>query len=378
MIALESVELTEIQMPLVHFFETSFGRTYHRRIILLAARAADGVGFGECTAAEQPLYNSETTETAWHILSDFIIPRILGRELESAREVSRLLAPIRGHEMAKAALETALWDLEARRAGIPLARQLGGRREEIDCGVSIGIQDSIGELLELVRREVSAGYRRVKIKIKPGWEVEPLAAIRAEFPDLLLMADANSAFTLSDLPLLRRLDSFGLMMIEQPLAYHDIVDHAKLQRAIETPVCLDESIHNTEDARKAVELGSCKIINVKLGRVGGYTEALRLNEYCVSAGIPLWCGGMLESGVGRAHNIAMSTLSGFTLPGDVSASKRYFAEDTIRPPVEITPRGTIRVPSGPGLGYELDTERIARAAVRRREFTAKREEAWLT
>ena len=371
MIRVEWVELREIHLPLVHFFETSFGRTYQRKIVLLTARAADGVGYGECTAGEQPLYSSETTETAWHVLSDFILPRVLGRPLESARDVAPLLAPIRGHEMAKAALETALWDLEARRAGIPLWRHLGGTRSEIACGVSIGIQDTIPELLDLVRREVAAGYRRVKVKIKPGWEVEPLAAIRAEFPDLLLMADANSAFALSDLELLRRLDEFTLMMIEQPLAYHDIVDHARLQREIRTPICLDESICSADDARKAVELGSCRIINVKLGRVGGYAEALRLNDYCASIGIPLWCGGMLESGVGRAHNIALSTLSGFTLPGDVSASKRYYAEDTIRPPVTVTPEGVIRVPQGPGLGYEVDSERISRATVRTREFTAE-------
>jgi O-succinylbenzoate synthase len=364
MITLESVELREIRLPLVHFFETSFGRTYDRRIILLTARAQDGIGYGECTAAEQPLYSAETTETAWHVLTDFILPRVLERPLESAAAVAPLLAPIRGHEMAKAALETALWELEARRLGVPLSRHIGGVRDEIACGVSIGIQNSIAELMELVRREVGAGYRRVKIKIKPGWEIEPLRTIRAEFPDLLLMADANSAFSLDDLPLFRRLDELGLMMIEQPLAYHDIVDHARLQGELRTPICLDESIHNLEDARKAIELGSCRIINVKLGRVGGFRECRKLSEYCITAGIPLWCGGMLESGIGRAHNIALSTLAGFTLPGDVSASKRYFAEDTIRPAVEVTPRGTIVVPTGPGLGYEPDQARIARATVR--------------
>lgn len=336
----------------------------------MTVRAGDGIGYGECTAAEQPLYNAETTETAWHVLSEFAIPRLLGVELGRASDAARLLQPIRGNEMAKAALETALWELEARRSGVPLWRHLGGTRTEIACGVSIGIQDSIADLLDLVRREVSAGYRRVKIKIKPGWEVEPLRAIRAEFPDILLMADANSAFTLEDVPLLRRLDAFDLMMIEQPLAYHDIVDHARLQKELRTPICLDESIHNVEDARKAVELGSCRIVNVKLGRVGGYTEALHVNDYCQRSGIPVWCGGMLESGVGRAHNIALSTLPGFTLPGDVSASKRYYAEDTIRPPVEVTSEGTIRVTHGPGIGYEPDFGRIERATVRKIERRA--------
>jgi O-succinylbenzoate synthase len=372
LIRIDAVELREIHLPLVHFFETSFGRTSQRKIILATVHAADAIGFGECTAAEEPLYNSETTETAWHILSDFVVPRLLSCDLNRAGDAADVLRPIRGNRMAKAAVETALWDLEARRAGVSLARYLGGVREEIECGVSIGIQNSIGELLAKVRTEVSEGYRRVKIKIKPGWELEPLKAIRCEFPDILLMVDANSAFTLRDLDLLQRLDQFRLMMIEQPLAHDDMIDHAVLQKELQTPICMDESIHSAEDARKAVELGSCRIINVKLGRVGGYTEASKINEYCFRSGIPIWCGGMLESGIGRAHNIALSTLSGFTLPGDVSASKRYYAEDTIIPPVAVTPRGTIRVPLDPGLGYQIDNERIDRATVRRREFRRER------
>lgn len=369
MIEITSVELREIHLPLVRFFETSFGRTTERRIVIVTARAKDGVGYGECTAAEDPFYNSETTETAWHILSDYVIPALMGRRLESAGEAAAALAPIRGHRMAKAALETALWDLEARREGIPLSRHLGGAVKEIASGVSIGIQDTIGDLLALVRRELAAGYRRIKIKIKPGWDVEPLSAIRREFPDIRLMADANSAFRLTDLPLFERLDTFNLMMIEQPLSYDDMVDHAELQKRIRTPICLDESIHSAEDARKAVEMGSCRIINVKLGRVGGYSEALKINEYCSHHQVPLWCGGMLESGVGRAHNIAMSTLSGFTLPGDVSASERYYSEDTIVPPVTVSRRGTIEVPTGQGIGFDLDWDRIRRATVRTRDFT---------
>jgi len=368
LINIESVELREIHLPLVHYFETSFGRTCARKVILVTVHASDGAGYGECTAAEDPLYNSETTETAWHILSDFVIPRLLGRSLERAAEAAALLNPIRGNRMAKAALETTLWDLEARRSGLPLWRHLGGVHSEIACGVSIGIRESINALLDAVRKEVASGYRRVKIKIKPGWEIAPLQAIRAEFPSLPLMVDANSAFTLEDLGLFRKLDQLRLMMIEQPLAHDDIVDHAALQREIQTPLCLDESIHHAEDARKAIEMGSCRIINVKLGRVGGYAEAIKINEYCARNGVPIWCGGMLESGVGRAHNIAMSTLSGFVLPGDVSASERYYAEDTIRPPVTVTAQGTIRVPDSPGIGYTLDWDRIARATVRAREF----------
>ncbi len=368
MINIRAVQLREIQLPLVHYFETSFGRTYDRRIILTTVRTADGHGYGECTAGEDPGYSSETTETAWHVLSDFIIPRLLGKNIEDPRDVATMLSPIRGHRMAKAAIETAVWDLDARVYGVALGKHIGGVRAEIACGVSIGIQDSVETLLAKVRREVAAGYRRIKIKIKRGWEEEPLRCIRSEFPDVLLMVDANSAFCLSDIALLRKLDQFHLMMIEQPLAHDDIADHAILQRELTTPICLDESIHSAEDARKAVEMGSCRIINVKLGRVGGYNEAIKINEYCARHKIPIWCGGMLESGIGRAHNIAMSTLSSFTLPGDVSASKRYYAEDTVRPPVVVTPQGTIHVPDKPGIGYDIDWERIQRATARVKDF----------
>ena len=368
MIKIERIELREIRLPLVHYFETSFGRTDVRRVILATVWSQDCPGYGECTASEDPFYSSETTETAWHILSDFVIPILLRTPLQNAAEASELLKPIRGNRMAKAVLETALWDLEARKASVPLCRHLGGIRNQIACGVSIGIQESIGKLLEKVREEIMAGYRRIKIKIKPGWELEPLRAIRQEFPNIRLMADANSAFRLGDLPLIQKLDLFHLMMIEQPLAYDDIIDHAKLQEQIQTPICLDESIRSAEDARKAVELGSCRIINVKLGRVGGYVEVLKINEYCVRNQVPIWCGGMLESGIGRAHNIAMSTLSGFSLPGDVSASKRYYEEDTVRPPVVVNREGLIRPPDTPGIGFEPDWDRIKRATVRTREF----------
>ena len=365
---IEHVEVREIRLPLVHFFETSFGRTTERRIVLVRVDAEGLTGWGEVTCGEEPFYSYETPETAWHILRDFLIPWTLGREWTSASELAPRFRPIRGHNMAKAAIENALWDIESQMKGVPLWRHLGGTLEEIPCGVSIGIQNTIEDLLERIQRELDAGYQRIKVKIKPGWDVEVLERIRREFPRIALMADANSAYTLADLPLLKSLDRFYLMMIEQPLGWEDLIDHAKLQREIATPVCLDESIHSAEDARKAIEIGAGKIINVKLGRVGGHTEARRVEEVCRSRNVPVWCGGMLESGIGRAHNIAMSTLPGFTLPGDVSASRRYWSEDIIDPEVTVTSQGTIRVPQTPGLGYAPKLEKIEKLTVRRERF----------
>jgi O-succinylbenzoate synthase len=270
--------------------------------------------------------------------------------------------------MAKAALENALWVIEAQYKGTPLAKLIGGELEEIPCGVSIGIQNSVEELLEKIAREVSAGYQRIKVKVKPGWDIDVLERIRTEFPRIALMADANSAYTLADLAHLKQFDRFYLMMIEQPLGWDDIIDHARLQREISTPLCLDESIHSSDDARKAIEMGACKIINVKLGRVGGFTSAQRVHQVCRARNTPVWCGGMLESGIGRAHNIAMSALPGFTLPGDVSASRRYWAEDIICPEVTVSARGTISVPQAPGLGFEPDLDRIERVTVRKELF----------
>jgi O-succinylbenzoate synthase len=362
------VEIREIRLPLVHFFETSFGRTTVRRIVLVRV-AADGLtGWGEVACGEEPLYSHETPETAWHILRDFLIPWSLGREWATASAIAARFRPIRGHNMAKAALENALWDIEAQQKGVPLAKLLGGTLQEIPCGVSIGIQNSVEELLEKIQRELEAGYQRIKVKIKPGWDVEVLDRIRQRFPRIALMADANSAYTLDDLPRLKLLDRFYLMMIEQPLGWDDLLDHAKLQRELATPICLDESIHNADDARKAIEIGACKIINVKLGRVGGFTSARQVEEVCRAQNVPVWCGGMLESGIGRAHNIALSTLPGFTLPGDVSASRRYWAQDIIEPEVTVSACGTIRVPQTLGLGYTPNLERIEKATVRKEAF----------
>jgi o-succinylbenzoate synthase len=362
------VEIREIRLPLVHFFETSFGRTTVRRIVLVRAES-DGIeGWGEVTCGEAPFYNYETPETAWHILRDFLVPWALEREWESPSALAERFRPVRGHSMAKAALENACWGIEARRQGLPLARLIGGTLDEIPCGVSIGIQNSVEDLLEKIEREVAAGYRRIKVKIKPGWDTQILERIRQKFPRVPLMADANSAYSLQDLAHLKEFDRFGLMMVEQPLGWDDLLDHAKLQRELTTPVCLDESIHSAEDARKAIEIGACKIINAKLGRVGGFTAARELHDLCLARRMPVWCGGMLESGIGRAANIAMSALPGFVLPGDVSASRRYWSEDIVDPEVTVTPQGTIRVPTSPGLGFVPNLSRIEKATVRKESF----------
>ena len=366
---LHTVELREICLPLIHFFETSFGRTTERRILLLRVIDGDGAeGWGECTAGEGPFYSEEWIETAWLTLKEFLVPFALGKEFSAADCVWNLLAPVRGHRMAKAALETACWDLEAKRRNVPLWQLLDGNHQEIACGVSIGIQDSPEELLDKIEREVTAGYQRIKIKIKPGWDLKVVEQVRTRFPEILLMCDANSAYTLEHVPLFQQLDRFDLMMIEQPLAHDDIFDHAELQRQIATPVCLDESIHSAEDARHAIQLGSCRIINVKLGRVGGHAEAKRIESVCRQRETPIWCGGMLESGIGRAHNIAMSTLGGFTLPGDLSASARYWAEDIIEPPVLVSPSGTITATKKPGIGFDIRQDRIDSLTVRREQL----------
>jgi O-succinylbenzoate synthase len=368
---IKTIELREIRLPLVHFFETSFGRTYERRILLARVRDTDGVeGWGECTAGEGPFYSEEWIESAWVVLATFLAPLLLAQEFAAPADVSAILRRVRGNRMAKATLETACWDLAAKKVGVPLWQMLGGVRREISCGVSIGIQETPEALLDKIETELAAGYQRIKIKIKPGWDVAIVERVRARFPAIQLSVDANSAYTLADLSLFQALDRYHLMMIEQPLAYDDMYDHASLQKQIDTPICLDESVRSSEDARKAFELGACRIINVKLGRVGGHTEAQRVEEVCRTRAVPVWCGGMLEAGIGRAHNIAMSTLAGFTLPGDVSASARYWAEDIIEPAVTVTPRGTIDVPDAPGIGYPVNMARVEALTVRRECFTA--------
>jgi O-succinylbenzoate synthase len=347
-VRIERLELRLLKLPLVHFFETSFGRIHDKHFLLVRLDDGGVSGFGECVAEQDPYYSSETNDTAWHIIESFIAPRVLGVDFAHPRDLFAALKAIRGHNMAKAAVEMAAWDLHARQAGEPLWRVLGGSRDRIASGVSIGIQDSLPDLVAKVAREIDAGYRRIKIKIKPGWDLDAVEAVRAGFADVPLMVDANAAYTSADADHLATLDRYGLMMIEQPLDYDDIGDHAVLQRQLKTAVCLDESIKSVNIAREAIAAGACRIINIKPGRVGGFSESIRLHDLCAAHGIPVWHGGMLESGIGRAANIHLSTLPNFSLPGDIAASKRYFDPDLIDPPIEVAADGTIAVPQGPG------------------------------
>jgi O-succinylbenzoate synthase len=362
---IKEITLRELRMELVTPFETSTMRTDVRRIILVEANVDGVTGWGECVAGETPGYSPETTETAWHILRDHLWPSVRGRKFSTAADVWALLEPVRGHEMAKAALESAVWDAEAKQRGVPLAKLLGGTQETIASGVSVGIKDSLDELVAAVQKELAAGYQRIKIKIKPGKDVEPVKRLRQEFPRIKLMVDANSAYRLEDLPLLQQLDAFHLMMIEQPLGWDDLYSHVHLQKKLQTPICLDECIHTFEHAEAAIALGACKIINIKMGRVGGYSVARKIHDLCQARQVPVWCGGMLESGIGRAHNIALSSLPNFTLPGDVTASRRYWQEDIIEPEVSVSAQGTIRVPAAPGIGFEPRVDRIEKRTVRK-------------
>jgi O-succinylbenzoate synthase len=367
-VRIERIELRLLHLPLVRHFETSFGRTIDRQFILVTVEDSGAVGIGECVADANPYYSAETTRTAWHIMAEFIAPIVLGRQFDHPRDIFGALGPIRGHNMAKAAVEMAAWDLFARQEGQPLASVLGGARTSIESGVSIGIQDSLDELVERVRVEREAGYRRVKIKIKPGWDVDAVARVREACGDVPLMVDANAAYTVNDAAHLAALDRFGLMMVEQPLDYDDLRDHATLQRRLSTPICLDESIHSVRAAEDAIALGACRIINIKPGRVGGHGPSIQLHDLAARHGVPVWHGGMLESGIGRAHNIHLSTLPNFTLPGDVAASRRYYAPDVIDPEIEVAPDGTIAVPTGPGIGVQVVADRVAAATRERLEL----------
>lgn len=364
-IQIERITLREIAMPLVHFFETSFGRTTHRRIIVVEVVSQGVSGWGEVTCGENPFYNEEWTDAAWMIVRDYVAPRVLHFAFEKAADAGARSAHIRGHLMARGGVEAAVWDLEARLKNLPLWEHIGGGWfKEIACGVSIGIQNTVADLLKTIEKEVAAGYQRIKIKIKPGWDIDVVREVRKTFPSVRLMADANSAYTLADADRLKELDAFNLMMIEQPLAHDEIVDHAVLQNQLDTPICLDECIRTMHHAEQAIRLRACGILNIKLGRVGGFREALRIHDLAQAHSIPVWCGGMLESGVGRAHNIALSTLPNFVLPGDVSASKRYWERDIISPAVEVSPRGTINVSKAPGFGYNVDLDYLRHVTVR--------------
>ena len=381
----ERVELREIRMKLRRPFEISSGVTDERRILLLKLHADGAVGWGECVAGESPAYAYETTDTAWHVLTDFTLPSVVGREVDGPEELLAPAAWIRGHRMARAAVEMAAWDLSARMAGTSLSGHLGGTRARVPVGVSVGLQATDEALLEQVAQYVDDGYARVKIKIKPGRDVEMLSAVRARFPDLPILADANSAYTLGPEPAepastgtsdfadarrLQALDDLDLMMIEQPLTYDDFLHHARLQRMLRTPLCLDESIRSEGDLELALELGSGRIVNVKPGRVGGLAVSRRLHDMMRAHGLDVWCGGMLESGIGRAHNLALASLPGFTLPGDISASRRYWDRDIVWPEFEVEPDGHMQVPQGQGIGVEVDEERVAALTVREVEFRA--------
>ena len=368
----QAVTIREIRLPLVHFFQTSFGRVYERRVLLTELETDLATGWGECVADDAPRYSYETVDTAWGMLSRFIVPAILDKAFENPEGLSQALKPIRGHSMAKACVESAFWDAQAKAAGLPLWKLLGGTRSKIHCGVSIGIQDSADDLLRRIDSELSAGYQRIKIKIKPGWDIDIVREIRRRLPTIPLMVDANSAYTEADFDHLKELDEFDLMMIEQPLAHDDVFQHAKLQRQLRTPICLDESIRHAGDALQAIELGACAIINIKMGRLGGHAEARRTQDLCQTHEVPVWCGGMLETGIGRAHNIALSTLENFTLPGDVTASRRYFRRDTIRPPVEVTRDGHIISPDQPGIGYDPDIDWIEENTERYQVFGSEK------
>ena len=371
---IERLELRLLKLPLVHFFETSFGRIDDKHFILVRVDGDGATGYGECVAEQDPYYSAETNETAWHIIADFIAPRVLGVEFEHPRDVFPALKAIRGHNMAKAAVEMAAWDLFAKQRGEPLSRVLGGTRDRIASGVSIGIQRSLDELAANVERELAAGYRRIKIKIKPGWDLDAVEMVRARFGAIPLMVDANAAYTLADADHLAQLDRFDLMMIEQPLDYDDIADHAALQRRLKTPICLDESIKTVGIAREAIGAGACRIINIKPGRIGGFAESIRLHDLCASHGIPVWHGGMLESGIGRSANVHLSTLPNFSLPGDIAASKRYFDPDLIEPPIEVAADGTVAVPTAPGIGVSICQDRVDAATLKKCEVSSLKAE----
>ncbi|MFZ4562704.1 MAG: o-succinylbenzoate synthase [Bacteroidales bacterium] len=361
---IERIELRHVKMILVSPFVTSMGTEYDEEHIIVRVDADGVTGWGESVAEGTPFYSYETVPTAWHILQDFLMPAVLGKELNSVDEAIAGYAKVRGHMMAKAGIEAALWDAFAKSRGISLSQMMGGTRKKIDVGVSIGIQDSVPGLIKKVEGYLAEGYKRIKIKIAPGLDLQFVDALRKEFPGTMLQVDANSAYKLEDIDIFKKMDNYGLVLIEQPLGYEDIFDHSKLQRELKTPICLDESIHSLDDTRAAIELDSCRVINIKPGRVGGFTESKLIHDYCASMNIPVWCGGMLESGIGRAGNVALASLSNFTLPGDISASKRHYKEDIVEPEFLVNKDGTMDVPTKPGIGVEVNMRVLDNVTVR--------------
>jgi O-succinylbenzoate synthase len=371
---IDRIEMRHVKLVLIAPFVTSMGVEYDEEHIIVRVDAEGVTGWGESVAEGTPFYSYETVQTAWHILRDFLIPSVLGKDIASIDDAIALGARVRGHRMAKAGLEAALWDAFAKAEGKSLSTLLGGTRKRIDVGVSIGIQPSPAELVRKVDGYLGEGYRRIKIKIAPGSDLALVEAIRRKHPTVPLQVDANSAYELSDIGIFRAMDPYGLLLIEQPLSCDDIYDHSKLQAELKTPICLDESIHSLADARAALELKSCRVINIKPGRVGGFTESKKIHDLCASMNIPVWHGGMLESGIGRAGNVALASLPNFTLPGDISASKRYYKEDIVDPAFEVAADGTMAVPTGPGIGVNVVMDRLDRVTVRREEFTRGKKE----
>src|SRR5579863_4873839 len=368
---IDSIVLREVHMPLVRPFETSFGVTRDRRILLIEIPSEGLIGWGECTAGERPFFSGESTDTAWQVMLNELRPLLASAEhVEHGGECPKIFNSVRGNPISKAALENAIWDLEAQREGMSLSRLLGGVRDLIPCGVSLGIQKSIPEVMAIIEKELASGYQRIKLKCKPGWDVEVFDRVRNRWPDILLSCDANSAYRMRDADHIVSFDAFDLLMVEQPLWHDDFYYHSMLQKRMNTAICLDESISNRRDALAAIEMESCRVINIKLGRVGGFSEAIAVHNAAQERGIPVWCGGMLESGVGRSHNIALSTLENFTLPGDVSASARYWREEIVEPEITVSQAGEIAVPDTPGRGYEVRTELVEQLTVRKEEIRA--------
>jgi o-succinylbenzoate synthase len=366
---IKKIILRKMKMPLRVPFETSFGVTKDKYFIVAEIHSKDFVGYGDCSAFAYPWYNEETTVTAWHMMQDFLIPLIFSKdEISHPQEVYQLFAHIRRNKMAKAALDCATWDLYAKEKNMTLSKALGGTKDKIETGVSVGVQKSPDDLLRVIEKYQEEGYHRIKIKIKPGKDIQYIEAVRKHFGDIMLMADANSAYTLKDIDLFKEIDKFNLLMIEQPLSHDDIVDHAKLQSVLTTRICLDESIHSAEDARKAIELGSTKTINIKVARVGGLTEAKKIHDVCQVHGIPVWCGGMLDSGIGRAHNVAVATLPNYQFPGDIPASNRYWNQDFITPEVTIDKHSMVQVPEKPGIGFEPVSQLLESFTYEKKEF----------
>jgi O-succinylbenzoate synthase len=354
MMKIDHITLTHISMPLVSPFETSFGRTTDRECILITIQSEGLTGYGECVADRDPGYSYETAGTAWHILKDFIAPMILGQDVKDAADFQQRVSGIRGHHLAKAGVEMAFWDLLGKREGKSLRELFNGQREKVAVGVSVGLQESPEALVQAVEKYLANGYRRVKIKIKPGRDVGDASGVRKKFPEIKLQVDANSSYTLEAAQSLKPLDQLNLLLIEQPLFEDDIWEHHKLQQQLRTPLCLDESILSARHARYAIEMDACRIINIKAGRVGGLGEAIAIHDLCLERGLPVWCGGMLETGVGRASNLALASLPNFSLPGDISASERYYAQDITNERFVLNADSTIDIPTGLGLGVTLD------------------------